>query len=374
MLEVKNRVQEGDNADAIYLHIPFCNKKCDYCDFCTFINMEKEYEKYVKALVDEINLYPDYKYDTVYLGGGTPSLLPARYISQLMEHIRYDGKAEITLELNPENMTLEKLSQLRNIGINRLSIGVQSFQEHILKFLGRGHTGAEAERVFLEARKAGFENISIDIMFGIPGQTLDDLKRDLKKAAALSPENISIYSLIWEEGTVFFHKLQKGILNEIDQDIEAEMFELIIDFLEKNGYVHYEISNFSKKGYAGRHNLKYWKNREFIGIGLSAASYYRGKRYHNTRIFSRYYKSIGEKRLPVDEKTVEVIDEKEAVKLGNMLGLRLVREGIEYFEDEKISKLINEGLIEKILTDGKYRIRLTRRGILLANNVFVEFI
>ena len=358
--------------DALYLHIPFCEKKCEYCDFCTFINMSREYERYTKALIKELKMYPKYEYDTVYFGGGTPSLLPVEMTAEIMSNIGYKENSEITLELNPNDMTAEKLEDLRKTGINRLSIGIQSFQNHVLKFIGRLHSGEDAVRVFRDARKAGFENISIDLMFGIPNQSFEDLKKDLENILLLSPDNISIYSLIWEEGTVFWSKLKKGILSEMDQDLEAEMYEEIIDFLKKNGYSHYEISNFSKKGRGGIHNLKYWRNKEFIGVGLSAATYFNGKRYSNVRTFNKYYKSLEENALPIDEKSIEIIDEKEKEKLKNMLGLRLTEEGIKYFQNERVESLLERGLIERF--DNGEKMRLTRKGILLANEVFVEFI
>ena len=368
----KVKIEEQKNIDALYLHIPFCEKKCEYCDFCTFINMSREYERYTKALIKELKMYPEYEYDTVYFGGGTPSLLPVEMTAEIMSNIRYKENSEITLELNPNDMTAEKLKELRKTGINRLSIGIQSFQNHVLKFIGRLHSGEDAVRVFRDARKAGFENISIDLMFGIPNQSFEDLKKDLENILLLSPDNISIYSLIWEEGTVFWSKLKKGILSEMDQDLEAEMYEEIIDFLKKNGYSHYEISNFSKKGRGGIHNLKYWRNKEFIGVGLSAATYFNGKRYSNVRTFNKYYKSLEENILPVDEKSVEIIDKTEKEKLKNMLGLRLTEEGIKYFQNEKVESLLERGLLERF--DSGKRMRLTRKGILLANEVFVEFI
>ena len=368
----KVKIEEQKNIDALYLHIPFCEKKCEYCDFCTFINMSREYEKYTKALIKELKMYPEYEYDTVYFGGGTPSLLPVEMTAEIMSNIRYKKNAEITLELNPNDMTAEKLEDLRKTGINRLSIGIQSFQDHVLKFIGRLHSGEDAVRVFHDARKAGFDNISIDLMFGIPNQSFEDLKKDLENILLLSPDNISIYSLIWEEGTVFWSKLKKGILSEMDQDLEAEMYEEIIDFLKKNGYSHYEISNFSKKGRGGIHNLKYWRNKEFIGVGLSAATYFKGRRYSNVRTFNKYYKSLEENALPIDEKSIEIIDEKEKEKLKNMLGLRLTEEGIKYFQNERVESLLERGLIERF--DNGEKMRLTRKGILLANEVFVEFI
>ena len=309
-------------------------------------------------------------------------------------------------------------------------------------------------------REAGFENITVDLMFGIPNQSIEDLQRDLNILKELKPENVSIYSLIWEEGTVFWSKLQKGILSEIDQDVEAQMYEMIIEFFNENGYCHYEISNFARidkkfeniekinieneylKNYklekeevkklkiesfekieesqknSGRHNLKYWKNQEFIGVGMSAASFYEKNRHSNVRTFKKYYNLIDNHNLPTDENSIEIVDEIEREKLKNMLGLRLIQEGIEYFEDEKVEKLIKNGLLEKfamkkiekeeceieknqknkkilnlkekkikinsennVFFTGKIwgnayemRLRLTKNGMLLANDVFVEFI
>ena len=374
MLE-KNKKQEERYVDGRYLHIPFCAMKCEYCDFCTYINMEKEYGKYTEYIIKELNMYPKYKYNTVYFGGGTPSVLPIEMITKIFNNIEVEKNAEITLELNPNDMKKEKLRELRELGINRLSIGIQSFQDHILKFVGRDHNGADAIRVFQEAREVGFDNITIDLMFGIPNQTTEDLKKDLEIIKEIEPDNVSIYSLIWEEGTIFFGKLKRGILKEMDQDLEAEMFETIINFLKGNGYNHYEISNFSKKGMEGRHNLKYWRNQEFLGVGMSAASFYKNRRYSGVRTFKKYYSLIDKNEIPIDEKSVEIIDEIEKEKLRKMLGLRLVNEGILYFEDKNVEKLVEKGLLEIFKNENKEkRLRLTQKGILLANNVFMEFV
>ena len=430
------------NIDAIYIHIPFCDKKCEYCDFCTFVRMEKEYRKYVDYLIREIRMYPKFKYDTIYFGGGTPSLLPVKMIREIMDELEWSENAEITLELNPTDMTLEKLKEIRKIGINRLSIGIQSFQNHVLKFIGRQHSSEEAISVYKMARKAGFNNITVDLMFGIPNQSIEDLQKDLNILKELKPENVSIYSLIWEEGTVFWSKLQKGILSEIDQDVEAQMYEMIIEFFNGNGYCHYEISNFTridenfleiknnqeilenvedfeiikkKQKNSGRHNLKYWRNIKFVGAGMSAASYYSGNRHSNVRTFKKYYDLIDSGNLPIDENTIEIVDEIESKKLKKMLGLRLIQEGIKYVEDERVEKLIQNGLLEKFIVkkvdfsekkeqkiekiidtkekeiknkvknndylnqnmlENAYdiRLRLTKRGMMLANDVFVEFI
>ena len=463
MIEIKEK-----DVDAIYIHIPFCDKKCEYCDFCTFVRMEKEYRKYVDYLIREIRMYPKFKYDTIYFGGGTPSVLPVGMIKEIMNELDWTGNAEITLELNPTDMTLEKLKEIREIGINRLSIGIQSFQNHVLKFIGRQHSSDDAVNVYKMARKAGFNNITVDLMFGIPNQSIEDLQKDLNILKELKPENVSIYSLIWEEGTVFWSKLQKGILSEIDQDVEAQMYEMIIEFFNENGYCHYEISNFARidenfeenrninkncnlekridfqnfseiknneatlkneifknietfemikerQKNGGRHNLKYWRNRKFIGAGMSAAAYYDKNRHSNVRTFNKYYKFLDNKELPIDENTIEIVDKIESEKLGRMLGLRLIQEGIGYFEDKRVEKLIKNGLLEKFIVkkvdfsekreqkiekfidtkekeiknkvknnesfDEKMaektyeiRLRLTKRGMLLANDVFVEFI
>ena len=397
MIEIKEK-----DVDAIYIHIPFCDKKCEYCDFCTFVRMEKEYRKYVDYLIREIRMYPKFKYDTIYFGGGTPSVLPVGMIKEIMDELDWTGNAEITLELNPTDMTLEKLKEIREIGINRLSIGIQSFQNHVLDFIGRQHSSDDAVNVYKMARKAGFNNITVDLMFGIPNQSIEDLQKDLNILKELKPENVSIYSLIWEEGTVFWSKLQKGILSEIDQDVEAQMYEMIIEFFNENGYCHYEISNFARidenfqknrninKNYnlekridfqnfseikkneetlkneifqniesfemikerqknGGRHNLKYWRNKKFIGVGMSAAAYYGENRHSNVRTFNRYYKFLDNKELPIDENTIEIVDKIESEKLIRMLGLRLIQEGIGYFEDKRVEKLIKNGLLEKFI-------------------------
>lgn len=458
MIEIKEK-----DVDAIYIHIPFCDKKCEYCDFCTFVRMEKEYRKYVDYLIREIRMYPKFKYDTIYFGGGTPSVLPVGMIKEIMDELDWTENAEITLELNPTDMTLEKLKEIREIGINRLSIGIQSFQNHVLKFIGRQHSSEDAISVYKMARKAGFNNITVDLMFGIPNQSIEDLQKDLNILKELKPENVSIYSLIWEEGTVFWSKLQKGILSEIDQDVEAQMYEMIIEFFNENGYCHYEISNFAridenfeknknisencdsenkigfqnfseikndeetlknvedfeiikkKQKNSGRHNLKYWRNIKFVGAGMSAASYYSGNRHSNVRTFKKYYDLIDSGNLPIDENTIEIVDEIESKKLKKMLGLRLIQEGIKYVEDERVEKLIQNGLLEKFIVkkvdfsekkeqkiekiidtkekeiknkvknndylnqnmlENAYdiRLRLTKRGMMLANDVFVEFI
>lgn len=358
--------------NSIYIHIPFCNRKCSYCDFYILTNMSNMYEKYVDYLVKEIGLYPKYKYDTIYFGGGTPSVLSVSQIKKILSSLSYDENTEITLELNPTNMDYDKLKELRELGINRLSIGMQSFNDDILTLMNREHNSSDSIKTYYDAVKAGFDNISIDLIFAVPGQTMEDLEKDLEKIMQLNPEHISIYSLIWEEGSRFSKLLSQKKIEKLDEDIEANMFMYVMDSLIKQGYEHYEISSFCKNKKYGRHNMKYWSNEEFIGVGISASSFYNKKRYEKERKLVAYYKKIDENIIPINEKTVENVSEKDLRELEYILGLRRLNQGIRYYEEnkEKIDKLINKGLIEK----KDDRIYLTKNGILLGDSVILDLI
>ena len=358
------------NIDGIYIHIPFCNKRCHYCDFHVFINMNDKIDKYVEYLIKEIKLYPKYKYNTIYFGGGTPSLLSQKHIEMILNELEFDEDAEITLELNPSDMDIERLSNLRKSGINRLSIGFQSFNDELLKFMNRDHSSDKAIETFLNARKVGFDNISLDLIFGIPGQSMEILENDLKKFIDLSPEHLSIYSLIWEEETNFTRRLKKGELKEMDEDLEADMFIKINRELKNAGYSHYEISSFCKKGYRSKHNIKYWNNTEYIGVGVNATSFYDQKRFSKVKSLIKYYRLIDEGMIPINDASLELVDEVENKNLKYILGLRMLEDGIPYEKDERIDKFILNGLIEKFGD----RIRLTEKGMLLSNEVFVEFV
>ena len=358
------------NIDGIYIHIPFCNKRCHYCDFHVFINMNDKIDKYVEYLIKEIKLYPKYKYNTIYFGGGTPSLLSQKHIEMILNELEFTEDAEITLELNPSDMDIERLSNLRKSGINRLSIGFQSFNDELLKFMNRDHSSDKAIETFLNARKVGFDNISLDLIFGIPGQSMEILENDLKKFIDLSPEHLSIYSLIWEEGTNFTRRLKKGELKEMDEDLEADMFIKINRELKNAGYSHYGISSFCKKGYRSKHNIKYWNNTEYIGVGVNATSFYDQKRFSKVKSLIKYYRLIDEGMIPINDASLELVDEVENENLKYILGLRMLEDGIPYEKDERIDKFILNGLIEKFGD----RIRLTEKGMLLSNEVFVEFV
>jgi oxygen-independent coproporphyrinogen-3 oxidase len=356
--------------DAIYIHVPFCINKCEYCDFLSFKSTPSKRKEYVEYLKKEIKLYPEFDYDTVYFGGGTPSLLDPLEIKEILELLHIKENAEVTLEVNPKSVNFEKLRAFRDAGINRLSIGVQSFDPYYLKLIGRLHTDIEAEEIYREARKAGFDNISLDLMFSLPGQSIEDVKKDLIKITGLRPEHISIYSLIWEEGTSLYEKLLKGELKETDNEIEAKMYELIIEFLKSEGYIHYEVSNFSLPGNEARHNTKYWENKEYLGAGLGASGYIGNQRYKNAVNFKDYYGKIDNNKKPYEE--VEVLNEKEKEEYRYILGLRLLEKGVEADGEynNKCLKLEKKGYLTK--KSGRYI--LTPKGLMIANDVFEEFI
>ena len=280
----------------LYVHVPFCVRKCNYCDFCSFPEERIAPESralYIDTLASEILGYkrePRITVDTVFFGGGTPSLLTPSELEKIFHVIRSAFEilpnAEITLEANPGTITREKLIAYRSLGINRLSIGLQSIHENEQKILGRIHNYADFEKMFCLARECGFDNVSVDLMYGIPEQTADSFAKTLDTVIALSPEHISAYGLIIEEGTPFFERVNTLALP--DEDAECDMYRLAIDKLSAAGYSHYEISNYARVGCESRHNLHYWHCDEYIGVGVSAHSYFCGRRYFNPDTLSEY--------------------------------------------------------------------------------------
>lgn len=357
--------------EGIYIHIPFCLNKCRYCDFLSFKSDNLNQDRYTEAVLKEIDLYELEGLRTIYFGGGTPSLLSIDNLKKILSKFDLNKIEEITLEVNPKTVTKDKLIKIKELGINRLSIGIQSFNNRLLELLGRKHNIEEGKEVYNWAREVGFENISLDLMFSLPTQTIEDLNYDLDEIFRLYPEHISIYSLIWEEGTDFYAKLLKGELKETDNEVEAKMYELIIERCKSRGYRHYEISNFALEGKEAIHNSNYWRNKEYIGIGLGASGYYRGERYENYRDFHKYYESIGKKVKPISNfEIVSKIEEIESYKY--MLGLRLLIEGVEVGATKKniFEELERDGYIEK---KGK-RYILTHKGLMIGNDIFSKFI
>lgn len=291
----------------IYIHIPFCRRKCLYCDFCSFTGIDTATRsRYVDALVRELRSYSaplaPYTVNTIFIGGGTPSLLAAEETERVFDALRtcFDlaPDAEITSEVNPATADGEKLARWRAAGVNRLSIGVQSFSDTELRALGRLHTADEAEAFYRAARRAGFANIGLDLMYGIPGQTATSLAETLRRAVALSPEHISAYSLQVEEGTLFYDRRETLALPGDDEN--ADLYDLVTRELAGAGYRHYEISNYAKPGYESRHNLRYWRMSPYIGVGVAAYSYFEGARYGHGRDLAAYLADDFSRRPPTE--------------------------------------------------------------------------
>ena len=375
----------------IYIHIPFCKKKCSYCDFKSFENINENIKKeYIEALIKEIQLTKNnsnYIVSTIYIGGGTPSFIDEKYIKEILQAIykkwEIKPEVEITIEINPGTINKSKLEAYRMMGINRLSIGLQSTNDYLLKKIGRIHNYQDFLDTYILARKTGFENINIDLMLALPEQTLENLMQSVRKIINLNPEHISIYSLILEENTELFSKVQKGEEALVKDELEREMYWKSKEAFEEAGYIHYEISNYSKKGYESKHNKNCWSQKEYLGFGIAAHSYLEEKRFCNIDNLNKYIENIKKGNLEENR----IIEEKNRTKENiakeyMMLGLRKI-EGVSisefqikfelnplfYFRFE-ISKLQKLDLIEVDLDN----IRLTKRGLDLANIVFEEFV
>lgn len=376
----------------IYVHIPFCKKKCKYCDFISFSCDEGKYKEYIDALENEIknaskNIVPNiHEVSTIYIGGGTPSLIDPIYIERILktiyQNIKVAGNVEITIEINPGTVTREKLETYKKLGINRLSIGLQTTDDKLLNLIGRIHTYGEFLETYNTAREIGFTNINVDLMLALPTQTEKILVDSLLKVIKLNPNHISLYSLILEEGTVLEKEIEEGKYELVDEDLERKMYHKTKNILEKNGYNHYEISNFAKKGYESKHNLDCWEQREYLGFGLAAHSYYRNKRFSNTNDLDEYIRNIKEFKFTKNVETHEIQDRESKAKEFMLLGLRKIN-GVSISEFERrfrvhplfyfrfeISRLDEEGLLEVDLDN----IRLTKKGLDLANQVFEAFV
>ncbi len=371
------------NKLGLYIHLPFCVRKCLYCDFCSVGGASEEYmHRYTDALVAEMAHYAPsasaFGIDTVFFGGGTPTLLPLSDWERIWRHMHdlfyIDSGAEVTVEANPATAGREKLSFLRTLGVNRLSIGVQSLNDNELCALGRVHNAEDAYRFFEDARASGFHNINVDLMYGIPLQTEQSFSKTLDGVLTLVPEHISAYSLIVEEGTPFFEKKEKLPLPS--EDVEDALHTLLLSRLEMAGYTHYEISNFAKSGFSCRHNLHYWRSEPYLGFGAAAYSYFNGARYGNTRNIAAYMKDSHD---AVTE--CETPNAKELAYEYIMLAFRL-REGVDtdvYKKrfgvtiEEKYASLIRRFTEEGLMQKSGNRLFLTERGMRLSNTVLVAF-
>lgn len=370
----------------LYIHIPFCIRKCNYCDFLSFPANEKTQKLYLEALVQEMKLWREdrgaFDIDTVFVGGGTPSALSVDGINILLEAVhKYfctDGITEFTVECNPGTVSADKLRLYRDGGVNRLSIGMQSTIDGELKSLGRIHSFREFTECYELARKLGFENINIDVMSAIPGQTPESYRATLKQVTELKPEHISSYSLIIEEGTPFYE--QYADEPPVDEETDRKMYRDTKELLARAGYERYEISNYAKRGKECRHNLKYWKREEYLGLGLGAASFLGHSRFSNRKDMEGYIRQIRLGRLPVEIHERLCPEEEKSEFM--YLGLRCM-EGISerhFFQSfgEKLSDCYGDE-IQRCMEQGLLnrrgdRLFLTERGIDVSNRVFAEFV
>lgn len=433
----------------IYIHIPFCKSKCFYCDFISYENKDNYINEYIEALKKEIksNVYDqrkdiidyvknnkdnlsnkyieikeyeeekeeknvgstildmfndntikndlfnekfeskEYIIDTIYIGGGTPSIVNSKYITEIIDTIKktynVSKNVEITIEVNPGTVDEIKLKEYYNAGCNRLSIGMQSSNNDILKSIGRIHTYEQFENTYKCARKVGFKNINIDVMLALPKQTLEDLEDTIKKVINLNPEHISVYSLILEEGTKLSDMVDNNKLKLIDEKLERKMYWKVKNILEKSGYNQYEISNFSKKGYESKHNMNCWNQEEYLGFGVAAHSYINGVRYSNITNIEEYIKNIKNEKYLENRIIHEVQNNSTKMNEYMLLGLRKINginmqkfkqkfaQNVVFTYRIQLSKLVNENLLE---IDDNDNIKLTNHGLDLANIVWEEFI
>ena len=374
------------NKISIYIHIPFCESRCHYCDFCSSLLAKSNVEKYFEYLRKEIKLQEDFLrnklIDTVFIGGGTPSSVYPKFIKEIMEDLsafKFSKDKEVTIESNPNSLTLEKAKTYFSSGINRISIGAQSFNEEILKRIGRIHKKDDIYRAIENARSAGFENINLDLMLALPGQKFSDIEESIKEVEKLKLPHISYYSLILEEGTKLYRDHEKSPLAFPNEDEDRKMYHYVVNELEKIGLNQYEISNFAKEGYECRHNMAYWKLRDYISFGLSASSNIGNLRYTNFYDFKDYYESLDKNKNPIvfSEKLSKTDRMNEFV----MMGLRLnsgvnIDEFNEKFNEnflkiyeQEIEKNLKSGLI--ILDDDN--LKLTKKGRDLSNQVELDF-
>ena len=382
----------------IYIHIPFCKKKCNYCDFISYCGKDELTEEYIKWLIYEIEQVgkgnkKDFeagidelvKVNTIYIGGGTPSYIDSEYIIQIMEAIKSNfnvsENAEITIEINPGTVDKQKLIDYKKSGINRLSIGLQSTNDEILKLIGRIHTYNEFLEAYKLAQEVGVSNINIDLMIGIPNQILKDVEEAIDKISKLEPKHVSVYSLIVEEGTKIEEQLSQNILKLPDEELERKMYWKVKEKLEEAGYIHYEISNFAKAGYESKHNMDCWSQKEYIGFGAAAHSYTNGVRYSNIDSVEEFIDNLKKDKLEDNIIFHEKQTHNSKINEYMILNLRKI-EGVNieefvqkfhgnplYIFKKELENLQNQGLIE--IGDN---IKLTNKGIDFANIVWEEFV
>jgi oxygen-independent coproporphyrinogen-3 oxidase len=374
----------------IYIHIPFCERKCIYCDFYSVENLNL-IDRFTESLLKEIEIFSieadffnDSIFDTIYFGGGTPSLLePAqieKILNKLSQSFKISSNPEITLETNPGTVDKRKLLEFKNLGVNRISFGVQSFFDDDLKFLGRIHTGEDAFKCVNDSFEVGFENVSIDLIFGLPGQTVEKWLENLKFAVSLNVPHISAYNLIVERGTPLHELFSLGKVEIPEDEIQAQLYERTIDFLENAGYVHYEVSNYAFEGFESRHNLKYWQYENYIGFGPSAHSFWINKRWWNFANLNKYINALDLGKIPVAN--FEILDEEKMIEEFIYLGLRSKGINVARFKGKFGFEFVDGDIKDEIeeleragyITIEDDFIKLTPKGFLLCDEIVLRLI
>ena len=366
-----------------YVHIPFCTQICYYCDFSKVFIKNQPVDSYLEHLLQEFHSYDIQKLRTLYIGGGTPTALSASQLEVLLEgltkNLDLSMLEELTIEANPGDLDADKIAVLQNSAVNRVSLGVQTFDDKMLKKIGRSHTEKDIYENIDRLKLAGFDNISIDLIYALPGQTMDQVRDNVAKAIALDIPHMSLYSLILENHTVFMNRMRRGKLPLPKEELEAEMFEYIIAELEKAGFEHYEISNFSKTGFESRHNLMYWDNAEYYGIGAGASGYVDGVRYKNHGPIRHYLKAIEEGNARINEEHLsprEQMEEEMFLGLRKKSGVSMARfeekfgRSFQELYGDIVKDLIQQGLMQ---LDGAH-VRMTKRGLFLGDTVAERFI
>lgn len=372
------------NQVSLYLHIPFCIKRCTYCDFITHTdNTSSLIESYVEQLCKELSFYKNNNLEisTIFFGGGTPSVLRIESLEKIFQSIHENFSiikdAETTIEINPINLNRSNLKKYLELGINRLSMGVQTFDENLLKIINRNHSVEDIYKTYNAAREAGFSNFNLDLIFGLPYQTSEIWEDTVKKAIEMDSEHISLYCLDLHDNTPLFEQVEAGVTKLPVEEETLKMFEFAIDYLNKSGFIHYEISNWCKSGLEAKHNVSYWKNTDYIGVGVSAASYYQKKRYTNTKDLKEY--------MNIQEFKIEKLPQgfKEDLEETIFMNLRLLDQGMDI---EKINNRFNIDFNDyyskelKFLKDNQLiyingnNIKLTEKAVFLSNEVFEKFI
>ncbi|HEO5687622.1 TPA: oxygen-independent coproporphyrinogen III oxidase [Streptococcus agalactiae] len=366
-----------------YVHIPFCTQICYYCDFSKVFIKNQPVDAYLQALIREFRSYDITELRTLYIGGGTPTSISAvqldYLLTELIRDLNLNTLEEFTIEANPGDLTVDKIEVLQKSAVNRVSLGVQTFNDKHLKRIGRSHNEAQIYSTIDALKTAGFQNISIDLIYALPGQTMDDVRSNVAKALSLNIPHLSLYSLILEHHTVFMNKMRRGKLHLPTEDLEAEIFEYIISEMERNGFEHYEISNFTKPGFESRHNLMYWENVEYYGVGAGASGYLDGIRYRNRGPIQHYLKGVSEGNARLSE---EVLSKNEMMEEELFLGLRK-KEGVSIgkFEqkfgtsfEKRYGQIVQELQSDGLLKENNGFIQMTKKGLFLGDTVAEKFI